>query len=142
MVSHDCACCVDYNCIANCFQVALSASLKTRFLFIYCCTWLRLKISHDFFFFPPVILGPDISHLMHTEFSIANSLLPVEFLNTSPSESLHSLLFVLVHSQQPICIFIPCVHDHRIYFCDILINFLFLKDSTHHIFCGISVFLV
>lgn len=51
MVSHDCACCVDYNCIANCCQVALSASLKTRFLFIYCCTWLRLKISDDFFFF-------------------------------------------------------------------------------------------
>lgn len=91
---YDCAC-VDYNWIANCCQVILSASLKNRFLLIYSCTWLRCKISDDFFF-SPVIVGPCRFHpVMHTELSVTNLPPPprLEILNTSSLESLLSLLF-------------------------------------------------
>lgn len=136
MLPYDCAC-VDYNWIANCCQVVLSASLKNRFLLIYSCTWLRCKIS-DGFFFSPVIVGPyRFRPVMHTELSEMNSARPlprsVEFLNTSSLESLLSLLFVPVHFPQSICIFIPCVHDcRRNLFLWHLDPWFLLKDSPHH----------
>lgn len=137
MLPYDCAC-VDYNWIANCCQVVLSASLKNRFLLIYSCTWLRLKISDDFFF-SPVILGPyRVSHVMHTESPIMNSLLPLEFLNTSSLESLLSLHFVRVRSPQSICIFIPCVRDRsQNLFLWHLDPWFPLKASPHH--CSASL---
>lgn len=128
MLPYDCAC-VGYNWIANCCQVVWSASLKNRFLLIYSFTWLILKICDDFFFSPD-ILGPyRVSHVM----SVTNSLLPLEFLNTSPLESLLSLLFVSVHSPQSICIFIPCVCNcsQNLFLWHLDLWFL-LKDSPHH----------
>lgn len=131
---YDCAC-VDYNWIANCCQVILSASLKNRFLLIYSCTWLRCKISDDFFF-SPVIVGPCRFHpVMHTELSVTNLPPPpaLKFWIHHLWNHCSLSFFVPVHFPQTICIFIPCVHDRRRnLFLWHLDPWFLLKDSPHH----------
>lgn len=80
------------------------------------------------------IFGPNrFSNVMHTESSIMNSFLPLEFQNTPPLEKLFSLFFASGSFPHSNYIFISYVLDHsQDLFLGYLDLYFLLKDLPHH----------